>query len=73
MGLGVGLGGSRVSRYQYVVTVETDTQEHAEQVMAERLEHDEQYTDAAGVEFDYRLPYARREGCANCHDWYDRP
>ena len=38
-----------MTRYMYVVTVETDTQEHADQVMAERTDCDEWYG------FDYRI------------------
>ena len=35
--------------FQYTVVVTTDTQEHADQVMAERVEHDEDYG------FDYTI------------------
>lgn len=45
--------------YRYVVEIETDSQDHAHQVMCERLGFDEQYTDQAGVDFAYRI-----------HDWY---
>lgn len=41
--------------YSYLVTVDTDTQEHADQVMAERTDYDEQYEDEDGVEFDYQF------------------
>lgn len=40
-------------RFAFIVTVETDTADHADQVMAERLSHDEDYG------FDYSLPYHR--------------
>jgi hypothetical protein len=60
-----------MKRFQYVVTVETDTEEHADQVMGERLGFDEEYTDEAGVEFDYSLPYQQRESCAACNSWYE--
>jgi hypothetical protein len=38
-------------RYHYTVSVETDTQEQANQVMAERLGYDEDYG------FDYTITY----------------
>jgi hypothetical protein len=59
-----------IKTYTYVVRVQTDSAEHAAQVMSERLGYDEQYEDEDGVEFDYRIPdweqvsptvYARRE------------
>jgi len=60
-----------MKRFQFVVTVETDTEDHAYQVMGERLGYDEQYEDEAGIEFDYSLPYVAREGCAACNSWYE--
>ena len=39
--------------YNYLVTVQTDTQEHADQVMAERIYHDEDYG------FEYRMAFGR--------------
>ena len=37
--------------YRYVVTVECDSQEHADQVVSERIDHDEDYG------FDYSLDW----------------
>lgn len=59
-----------MTAFRYVVTVETDTEAHADQVMGERLGHDEEYTDEGGATFDYRLPYVTRESCAACNSWY---
>lgn len=42
-------------RYHAVVIIETDTFEHARQVLTERIGYDEQYEDESGVEFDYAL------------------
>jgi hypothetical protein len=58
-------------KFQYIVTVETDTQAHADQVMAERLGYDEGYEDAQDKTFDYSVPFAPRESCAACNSWYD--
>lgn len=46
-----------MTKFFYTVAVETDTEAHAAQVMAERLGYDEQYEDDAGVAFEYSLPY----------------
>jgi hypothetical protein len=62
-------------KFAYIVTVDTDTVQHADQVMRERLGPDERYTDEAAVQFDYTIdwpavpapldlnvPYVRRFG-----------
>lgn len=49
-------------KYHYIVTVDTDTVEHAEQVMAERLDYDEQYYDDEGVAFNYQFTNHKRVG-----------
>lgn len=41
-----------VAKFGYLVTVQTDSEDHAEQVMAERLGHDEDYG------FDYTVTYS---------------
>lgn len=48
-----------MTAFRYVVTVRTDTEAHADQVMGERLGHDEEYQDEGGATFDYQVPYAR--------------
>lgn len=42
-------------RYTYEVTVDCDTEEQAEQVMDERLFHEEDYG------FEYQLDYTHKE------------
>lgn len=42
-------------KYIYTVVVETDTLLHAEQVMSERINHDEEYEDPSGLTFDYQI------------------
>lgn len=42
-------------RFLFEVAVDTDSYEHARQVMGERLGYDEQYEDEDGVEFDYTV------------------
>lgn len=61
-------------KFAFVVVVNTDTAQHADQVMSERLDPEEQYEDATGVRFDYTIdppipapldvevPYFRRFG-----------
>jgi hypothetical protein len=44
-----------MTRYRYVVELETDSLQHADQVMAERLFYDEQYEDDQGEPFDYQF------------------
>ena len=44
-----------MSKYQYLVTVETTTKEQATQVMAERLSTDEWYG------FDYQVEYEEHD------------
>lgn len=41
--------------FNYNVTVFTDSIDHAEMVMAERLGYDEQYEDENGDEFPYEI------------------
>jgi hypothetical protein len=43
--------------YRYIVSVETDTQKHADQVMVERIDHDEQYADENNIHFDYQIDW----------------
>lgn len=50
-----------MARFIYEIVVETDTQEHAEQVILERIDHDEELTDEAGVKFDYTIAQAADE------------
>lgn len=40
-------------KFTFAVTVETDTLDHAHQVMSERLNYDEMYEDEHGEKFDY--------------------
>lgn len=49
---------SAVTTFLYVVRVDTDTKEHADQVMTERIGHDEEIEDDAGVRFDYTIDYS---------------
>lgn len=44
-----------MTAYSYVVTIETDTKEHADRVIGERLGYDERYDDDLGNEFDYTI------------------
>lgn len=46
-------------KFTFAVTVETDTLDHAHQVMSERLNYDEMYEDEHGKKFDYWFGEAR--------------
>ena len=46
-----------MATFQYLVTVDTDTAAHAAQVIAERIDFDEAYEDAACIEFDYTVTH----------------
>lgn len=46
-----------MGRYLYTVAVDTDSVEHADQVLAERLGCDKQYEDEFGVKFGYTVDY----------------
>lgn len=47
--------------FHYTVEVVTDTAEHADIVMRERVFFDEQYADEDGVEFDYSIDLKGQE------------
>lgn len=51
-----------MTRYIFNVAVDTDTPEHAVQVISERTGYDEQYEDPAGVKFDYRIDWVIPSG-----------
>lgn len=48
-----------MTKYRTTVTVDTDTPEHAELVLTERLSYDELYDDEAGEQFDYTVDWLR--------------
>lgn len=53
--------------YTYIVTIETDTPEHADEVIAERVGYDDDYG------FDYRINALGRVGRDDTPSPLDRP
>lgn len=48
-----------MKNFYFVVRVRTDTDEHALQVIGERVSYDEELEDDEGVKFDYEIDVAR--------------
>lgn len=44
-----------MAKFLYSIEIETDTQEHADQVIQERVFFEEELIDADGNTFDYRI------------------
>lgn len=48
-----------MSKYRFIVEVDTDTPEHAVQVMSERTGYDEEYDSlVTGKTFDYQITWS---------------
>lgn len=50
--------------FLYTIRVDTDTEEHADMVIRERVDFEEQYTDEAGIEFEYTIEQYDGRGIA---------